>query len=120
MQGRAAGVSNQCCRPRNKPHCQGSVDRPSWRKYPAIYKRENEDTNSGINFRVIRYADVFLMIAEVENETSGPAASLPYINQVRARADVDMPPYPTAQFPTGSQEEMRLAIIHERRVELAG
>ncbi|MFO7826336.1 MAG: RagB/SusD family nutrient uptake outer membrane protein [Cyclobacterium sp.] len=99
---------------------QGSTDRPSWRKYQAIYKRENEDTNSGINFRVIRYADVLLMMAEVENELSGPAAALPYINQVRARADVDMPPYPTTLFPTGSQEEMRLAIMHERRVELAG
>ncbi|SEI77701.1 Starch-binding associating with outer membrane [Cyclobacterium xiamenense] len=99
---------------------QGATDRPSWRKYQAIYKRENEDTNSGINFRVIRYADVLLMMAEVENETSGPAAALPYINQVRARADVDMPPYPTVQYPTGSREEMRLAIMHERRVELAG
>lgn len=99
---------------------QGDVNRPSWRKYQMIYKRENEDTRSGINFRVIRYADVLLMMAEVENETSGPAAALPYINQVRARADVDMPPYPTAQYPTSTQEEMRRAIQHERRVELAG
>ncbi|WP_209329216.1 RagB/SusD family nutrient uptake outer membrane protein [Lunatimonas salinarum] len=99
---------------------QGDVTRPSWRKYQMIYKRENEDTRSGINFRVIRYADVLLMMAEVENETSGPAAALPYINQVRARADVDMPPYPTAQYPTGTQEEMRRAIQHERRVELGG
>jgi hypothetical protein len=99
---------------------QGDTNRPSWRKYQMIYKRENEDTRSGINFRVIRYADVLLMMAEVENETNGPTAALPYINQVRARADVDMPPYPTAQYPTGTPEEMRIAIMHERRVELGG
>lgn len=99
---------------------QGNIERPSWRKYQVIYKRPNEDTQSGINFRVIRYADVLLMMAEVENETVGPAAALQYINQVRARADVDMPPYPTAQYPTSTQAEMRRAIQHERRVELSG
>lgn len=99
---------------------QGDTESPSWKKYQMIYKRENEDVQSGINFRVIRYADVLLMMAEVENELTGPGAALPYINQVRERADVDMPLYPTALYPTGSQEEMRLAIMHERRVEMAG
>jgi|SRR5690554_6193213 len=60
------------------------------------------------------------MMAEAENELSGPAAALPYLNQIRARADVNMPPYPTAQYPVGTQEEMLKAIMHERRVELAG
>ncbi len=99
---------------------QGDTESPSWKKYQMIYKRENEDTQSGINFRVIRYADVLLMMAEVENELTGPGAALPYINQVRERADVDMPPYPTALYPTGSPEEMRMDIMHERRVEMAG
>ncbi|MDO6440300.1 RagB/SusD family nutrient uptake outer membrane protein [Cyclobacterium sp. 1_MG-2023] len=99
---------------------QGDTESPSWRKYQMIYKRENEDVQSGINFRVIRYADVLLMMAEVENELAGPAAALPYINSTRERADVDMPLYPTNLYPTGSKEEMRLAIMHERRVELAG
>jgi hypothetical protein len=81
---------------------------------------DNENSNSGINFRVIRYADVLLMMAEAENELTGPAAALPYINQVRARADVNMPPYPTAQYPTGTKDEMLKAIMHERRVELGG
>jgi starch-binding outer membrane protein, SusD/RagB family len=99
---------------------QGDVTKPSWRKYQTIYKRVNENVQSGINFRVIRYADVLLMMAEVENELSGPAAALPFINQVRARADVDMPPYPTAQYPTNTKQEMLRAIIHERQVEFAG
>ncbi|MCR9015007.1 RagB/SusD family nutrient uptake outer membrane protein [Aquiflexum gelatinilyticum] len=99
---------------------QGDTERASWRKYQMIYKRGAENTQSGINFRAIRYADVLLMMAEVENELSGPSAALPYINQVRARADVAMPPYPTAQYPTSSKIEMFRAIQHERRVELAG
>jgi hypothetical protein len=99
---------------------QGDINIPSWRKYQMIYKREQEETQSGINFRVIRYADVLLMMAEVENELSGPAAALPYLNQVRARPDVNMPPYPTAQFPVATQQQMFEAIMHERRVEFAG
>jgi hypothetical protein len=99
---------------------QGNIERASWRKYQMIYKRGAEDTQSGINFRAIRYADVLLMMAEVENELTGPSAALPYVNQVRARADVAMPPLPTAQYPTGSKTEMFRAIQHERRVELAG
>jgi starch-binding outer membrane protein, SusD/RagB family len=99
---------------------QGNINRPSWRKYQMIYKRENEDMRSGINFRVIRYADVLLMMAEAINETAGPGGALPLVNQIRARADVDMPPYPTAQYPVGTQEQMRRAIQHERRVEMAG
>jgi len=99
---------------------QGDITRPSWKKYQMIYKVPNENSNSGINFRVIRYADVLLMMAECENELNGPAAALPYINQVRARADVDMPPYPTAEYPTNTKEEMFDAIVHERRVELGG
>lgn len=99
---------------------QGDTQRASWRKYQMIYKRGSEDLQSGINFRAIRYADVLLMMAEVENELSGPSAALPFINQVRARPDVAMPPYPTAQYPTGNKLEMLRAIQHERQVELAG
>lgn len=104
----------------NETSVQGDNSKPSWRKYQMIYKRANENTQSGINFRVIRYADILLMMAEVENETSGPAAALPYLNQTRNRADVMMPEYPTSDFPVGTTEQMRIAIQHERQVELGG
>ncbi len=99
---------------------QGDNSKPSWRKYQMIYKQQNENNQSGINFRSIRYADVLLMMAEVENETSGPAAALPYLNATRNRADVQMPEYPTAQYPTGTREQTRIAIQHERQVEMPG
>ncbi|KEO73761.1 RagB/SusD family nutrient uptake outer membrane protein [Anditalea andensis] len=96
------------------------TERPSWRKYTMIYKQSDENMQSGINFRVIRYADVLLMMAEVENEMGNTAGALPYLNATRERPDVAMPPYPTAQYPVGTQQQMRIAIQHERRVELAG
>ncbi|MFC5625445.1 RagB/SusD family nutrient uptake outer membrane protein [Algoriphagus winogradskyi] len=104
----------------NESTVQGDFNKPSWRKYQTIYKRANENTQSGINFRVIRLADVYLMMAEVENELTGPAAALPYLNRTRKRADVMMPEYPTAQYPTGTKEQTRIAIQHERRVEMPG
>ena len=62
----------------------------------------------------MRYADVLLMKAEVENELSGASAEVyNYINQVRTRAG--MPNLPAGL----SKENMRTRIRHERRVELA-
>ncbi len=94
----------------------GGQNTPATRKYTTAYFRDSEQEVSSINFRVIRYADVLLMMAEVENELSGPAAALPFINQVRAR--VEMPAYPTTAFPFSNQQEAFEAIVHERRVEL--
>ena len=42
--------------------------------------------------RVIRYADVLLMLAECEAEVGTPAQAAAYINEVRARPSVNMPP----------------------------
>lgn len=93
------------------------LEEPGWQKYSNAYQRNSENQISGINFRVIRYADVLLMMAEVENELNGPDAAVGYVNQVRARPSVDMPPItPTP----ATKEEMFDLIVNERRVELAG
>jgi hypothetical protein len=64
----------------------------------------------------IRYAEVLLNYAEAQNEAVGPDASVySAINSIRARASVNMPALPSGL----SQEEMRQAIMDERRVELA-
>ncbi len=96
-----------------------------WSKYQRYYKTNNDGFDySGINFRVLRYADILLMKAECENELSGPAAALPFINQIRNRASVAMPEYGTpemdALYPVGTAAEMLKAIQHERVVELCG
>lgn len=99
-----------------------SERRAAWRKYQNYYKREHENTDSGINFRVIRYADVLLMMAEIENELGNMPQAVDYLNQVRDR--VAMPNYGTpemdAMYPVSSQQEVFNAIVHERKVELAG
>jgi hypothetical protein len=68
---------------------------------------------SGANYIYYRYTEVLLGYAEAQNEAVGPDASVyDAINKVRAR--VDLPPLPAGL----TQDEMREAIRHERRVEL--
>jgi starch-binding outer membrane protein, SusD/RagB family len=82
--------------------------------FPVI--RQN-NSNSGRNFPLIRYADVLLMYAEAANENDHPIDAVDAINKVRQR--VGMPDLPTVQFPTGTKAEIFNAIVHERQVELA-
>ena len=99
------------------------LERPvAWRKYQLYYKQPNENQASGINPRVIRYADVLLMQAEAENELGNRETAINLMNQVRDR--VGMPRYGSAdmnsKFPVSNKDEVFAAIVHERMVELAG
>ncbi|MDY7397021.1 RagB/SusD family nutrient uptake outer membrane protein [Aureibaculum sp. 2210JD6-5] len=68
------------------------------------------------NWIHIRYAEVLLNYAEAQNEASGPDDSVyDAVNQVRARASVNMPPLPDGL----SKDQMRDRIRNERRIELA-
>jgi hypothetical protein len=68
--------------------------------------------DSPANFKVIRYADVLLMLAEALNENGKTTEALTYLNMVRTRAGV--PLYTgLAQSPT------REKILMERRLELS-
>ena len=61
------------------------------KKYTNWYHADAEDTNrrSGINFRHIRLADVYLMYAEAVLEASGDVeTAIDYIDLVRSRAGV--------------------------------
>lgn len=97
----------------------GGFVRPAgWKKYQNYYKRLNEQNSSSINFKYLRYADVLLMMAECENKRPGgnQDAAIGYINQVRQRPSTNMPALPLGQSPSAVFD----AIVHERRVELAG
>ncbi|MGF7218972.1 tetratricopeptide (TPR) repeat protein [Spirosoma lacussanchae] len=98
----------------------GVSQKVSWRKYTALYKNAETFYTSGINMKIIRYADVLLGMAECENEAGNTAAAIALLNQVRSRKSVAMPPYPTTNYPVNSKNEVFRAIVHERRVELAG
>lgn len=45
-------------------------------------------TDSGSDFVVLRYADVLLMLAEIENELGDPDAAIGYLDKIRLRADI--------------------------------
>jgi tetratricopeptide (TPR) repeat protein len=69
--------------------------------------------DGGSNFVVVRYADVLLMLSEVENEFNNTVLAANYLNQVRQRTGL-----PDTDAIT--QLEMRNAISLERRLELVG
>jgi len=94
----------------------GPDDNPAWRKYQNLDNRSSETTDSGINARVIRYADVLLMKAEAEIRSGGTeSVALGFLNQVRNRTSVALAPVSVS----GSAAILE-AIKHERWVELAG
>lgn len=83
-----------------------------WRKYTNWESRTSYF--SGINQRVIRLADVYLMYAECLNEQGQTPAAIPYANLVRARSN--MPDLSLAM----STDDLRKQLQHDRVMELAG
>jgi hypothetical protein len=71
---------------------------------------------SGINYRVLRYADILMMYAEVLNELNRTPEAYPYIQQVRARANLAN--LATVR-PNMTQIQMRDQLAHERALEFA-
>jgi len=69
------------------------------------------------NYRAIRYADVLLMAAEAEIQSTGSIANATsYLNQVRSRAFGNN----THDYPFNGESDLLQAIYDERRLELAG
>ncbi|MDB4583685.1 RagB/SusD family nutrient uptake outer membrane protein [Draconibacterium sp.] len=81
------------------------------------YEMVDPSYYDGRTISVFRLADAILCKAEIENELNGPGAALPYLNEVRARAEV--PVYGDAGYPEPtSKEEMAEKILDERGFEL--
>ncbi|GLU43914.1 RagB/SusD family nutrient uptake outer membrane protein [Allomuricauda sp. NBRC 101325] len=79
-------------------------------------RADEYDWRSGINERLMRYADVLLMYAETLNETGATGEAYTYIQMVRDR--VNLPNLQDVK-PGMSQAEMRDQIAHERFLEFA-
>jgi len=95
-----------------------------WKKYTQWDTKSEaapeSHANNGINIRVIRLADIYLMRAEALNEL-GLSGAVDDINRVRAR--VNMPQLPSSTYPASAydtKDKMRIQIMHERSCELAG
>ena len=84
-------------------------------KFRREYEADKKDKNyTSINFPILRYSDVLLMIAEAENEANDAPTKLAYtyLNDVRRRAGI-------TEYPeTLSKEEFRQAVKDERAMEL--
>lgn len=92
---------------------------PYIKKYidPAFTAR-----TTNCNFIYLRYADVLLSLAEVENEMNGPDMAYQYVNQVLDRARKSIVPTATqpADFSGMNKDEFRKRILLERRYEMMG
>ncbi|HTF17816.1 MAG TPA: RagB/SusD family nutrient uptake outer membrane protein [Chryseolinea sp.] len=74
----------------------------------------------GNDFILMRYADIILMLAEVNERLGNSAAAIGYLDQSRKRAG--LPDYATSNADpvyNARYSTLRSAILHERRVELA-
>ena len=83
---------------------------------PYLKKLTPNLTNSedgGSDWVVLRYADVVLMLAEVDNQTNATPEAINLLNSIRSRAGL---PNTTAS----SKDEVEKAIQLERRFELVG
>ena len=76
---------------------------------------------SPVDFPLIRYADVLLMLAECYNEASQQDEAVAMINLVRQRPSTNMPALNSGAtwLEARSKEAVFKRIIHERAVELA-
>ena len=103
--------------------CPGCVGGPVWYKFSQLYDNQDVSENSDVNVRIMRYADVVLMRAEVELNLGNNQGAIDLLNEIRERAE--MPLYGSATvdargFPVNTPEQIFNAIVHERFVELCG
>ncbi|MEL6976721.1 MAG: RagB/SusD family nutrient uptake outer membrane protein [Bacteroidota bacterium] len=103
--------------------CPGCVGGPVWYKFSQLYDNQDVSENSGVNVRIMRYADVVLMRAEVELNLGNTTLAVDLLNQIRER--VGMPLYGSATmdargFPVNTPDQVFNALVHERFIELCG
>ena len=112
------------------PYNPGSgLDRKYWNKKvysdPAMRSFTGQILGNGgagwINHRILRYADVILMLAEASNELGDGATAATNLEKIRNRASNNLGPTRTIVpvIPLTTQAAMRQAIKNERRFEFA-
>jgi hypothetical protein len=105
------------------------LDQPFWNKKvysdPAMRQFTGQIFGSGgadwINHRILRYADVILMLAEASNELGDGPTAATNLELIRNRASGNLGPTRTVvkPIPFVDQAQMRTAIKNERRFEFA-
>ena len=91
------------------------IDDKFVKKYTQWYAgRADEQFDNPTNFKVLRLGGVLLMHAEALNEGGDPDAAKPFVDRVRARPTVALPPLAAGM----NQAQMRAAIEHEYLMEM--
>ena len=99
---------------------RGNDGYPFMRKYFDV---DYNGTTTEANMILLRYADVLLMMAEIENEMNGPADAYQYVNQVMERArnsGADAGAMTPGNYAGLDRETFRARIRQERLFELLG
>jgi len=129
--GPALGGHGATLPPYTNPDGTGGLAQKYWNKKlytgndPAMRNFTGFVNNNGdagwINHRIIRYADVILMLAEAANETGDGATAAANLELIRNRASGNLGPGRTIVpvIPFQNQAQMRTAIKNERRWEFA-
>ncbi|WP_324680033.1 RagB/SusD family nutrient uptake outer membrane protein [Hymenobacter sp. GOD-10R] len=82
--------------------------------------------NLGMNWPVVRFADVLLMFAEAQNELAGPTAAYNGTTPVQALEEVRKRAFPAATYKalpvsqTGTKDAFFTALVNERWLEFGG
>ena len=91
-------------------------------RYEWMSRVVTSTNDDGVNWQVMRLADVYLMAAEAINELEGPGAAGPYLKAVRERAfpgnQAKVETYMASV--TASKDAFFKAIVDERAFEFAG
>lgn len=89
-------------------------------RYEWTNREIPQGNDDGINRLYMRYADVLLMRAELENELNGPEAAAPWLEKVRKRAYGGRDVSEYINKVKVNKETMFNAIVNERGLEFAG
>jgi hypothetical protein len=82
--------------------------------------------NLGLNWPILRFADVLLMFAEAQNELAGPSVAYNSTTPIQALEEVRRRAFPAARYqalPTGqvaSQQAFFNTLVNERWLEFGG
>ncbi len=102
-----------------------SLERWSFGKfrYEWMNRIVTSSNDDGVNKLYMRYAEVILMLAEIENELNGSSAAAPYLKMIRQRAfnPADWPEKVDAYINSiSTKEAMFDAIVEEHKFEFCG
>lgn len=88
-------------------------------RYEWMSRVVTSSNDDGLNWQVMRYADIYMMAAEAENQLNGPANAVQYIQPVMNRA------YGSALAASkiaaaSTKDAFQLLVENERKFEFAG